>query len=135
MLRCPHCDRVDDEIDKRGYCIHCGEDVSAARAGGVTPDRRATGVLVRCPECGRPSDSVKCYRMGVIVFLVLAWFSSTKNEFGCPRCIRGKIAGFCLTNLLTANVIWPLLILPWSIILLLCSLSRGHSREVRKSLR
>ena len=135
MIRCPHCDRVDDEIVTRGYCIHCGEDVSAARVAAATHAGNATGVIVRCPECNGPSDSVKCYRMGVIVFLFVAWFSSTKNQVGCPKCIRYKIAEFCLTNLITANVLWPFIILPWSIILLLCSCSRGHSREVRNSLR
>src|SRR4051794_25387563 len=121
MLRCPNCNRVDDGISARGYCLHCGADVSAPRTVGAADTGHAAGPLVRCPECGRPSDSIKCYRMGLILFLLVFWFSSTKNEVGCPSCIRGKIARFCLVNLLPANVLWPVLILPWSIILLLRS--------------
>jgi hypothetical protein len=38
-------------------------------------------------------------------------------------------------NVLTANVLWPFLILPWSVILWLRSLTRGHSSDVLEQIR
>jgi hypothetical protein len=37
-----------------------------------------------------------------------------------------------LVNLLTANIVWPFIILPWNLILLLMSFTRGHSKSVLK---
>jgi hypothetical protein len=25
--RCPHCGRIDDELERRGYCLHCNRDL------------------------------------------------------------------------------------------------------------
>lgn len=135
MLRCPFCHRVDDELRERGYCSHCGEDVSAKQIADAADPAVQTSVAIRCPECGQLSDSIKCYRMGLFLFVLVAWYSSTKNEFGCPSCIRGKIAKFSVINLFASNVLWPFVILPWTIILLLMSFTKGHSREVRNAIR
>jgi hypothetical protein len=91
-----------------------------------------TPLMVTCPECGNASDSIKCYRMGTLVFLLLGYWARWKNEYGCPNCIRKKLFEFTAINLLTANLIWPLAILPWGIIRLIRSFTRGHSQAVLK---
>lgn len=90
---------------------------------------------VACPCCGKPSDSVKCYRLGFILFLFIAVVSQLRNEVACAACMRGKIALFAAVNIITANVIWPFVILPLSLGYLIASATRGHSREVQECLR
>mgnify|MGYP003309843602 CR=1 len=91
-------------------------------------------ILVRCPECGRVSDSIKRYEMPHY-FLCLYVFATWKNiEFTCcPHCMRKHILIKCFTyNILAANIVWPFYILPWGIILLIRSLTKGHSKEVQQ---
>jgi hypothetical protein len=125
---------VDNELTTRGYCKHCGEDAGAPlpeKTAEAAPGTKKTSPdQLRCPECARYSNSIKCYRMGVLLFLLLFWFAWTRNETACPSCMRLKIASFCLVNLFTANVIWPLIILPWTVILFLRTLTKGHSEDV-----
>jgi hypothetical protein len=26
-IRCPHCGQVDDQLERRGYCLHCNRDL------------------------------------------------------------------------------------------------------------
>jgi hypothetical protein len=73
--------------------------------------------------------------MGVILYVLFGAATSTKNEFGCPPCIRKKIAKFSLVNLFTSHLLWPFLILPWSALLCLMSFARGHSRTVLEVIR
>jgi hypothetical protein len=91
--------------------------------------------LVICPECHQPSDSVKCFRMGFVLFLGIGAGAQWKNEYGCPSCMRPKIALFALINLLSANLIWPILILPMVIAHLVRSFQGGHSNAVMEQLK
>ena len=91
--------------------------------------------LVECPDCGQPSDSIKCYSTMILLFIwVFAmWFP--KKEVACPSCIRGKITLFCLINIVTANILWPIIILPWALVLFCMSFTKGHSSEIQQILR
>jgi len=124
---------------ERRACPRCGGDLSALlRPPGGSNQYGAGGwnaFPLPCPGCSQPSDSIKCYRMGVLLFLLVVGMTWTKSEVGCPSCIRGKIAQFCLVNVVTFNVFWPFIILPWSIIMLLRSFTKGHSKAVLDSLR
>jgi pSer/pThr/pTyr-binding forkhead associated (FHA) protein len=88
-------------------------------------------VLIQCPRCGRPSDSIKQFRMGVLIFVIFAYFVRWNVEAGCPSCIRLATLRFTLINLLTANLVWPFLILPMSIFHLVRSFNKGHSPGIR----
>lgn len=87
-------------------------------------------VLVTCPECKLPSESVKCFRMGFVLFLGIGGGAQWKNEYGCPSCIRRKTALFAVFNLLTANIIWPIVILPLTLAHVFRSYRQGHSQDV-----
>ncbi len=100
----------------------------------MADEHPAQHVLIPCPQCQQPSDSIKCYRLGFIVFLFLFAVHQTKNEIGCPSCIRKALATSGAINLITANILWPFIILPWYVILLICSFTKGHSKEVLKLL-
>ena len=53
---------------------------------------------VACPTCERRSDSIKCYPFTSLLFFFAAAIRRTKNEVGCPACMRGKILRLCLLN-------------------------------------
>ena len=92
--------------------------------------RQVTYVV--CPKCGRPSDSIKVYTLpGVWVFLICFFRWATQGRVCCPECMRKQILihGFTY-NIITGNFLWLLIILPWSIINLIRTYSKGHSREV-----
>jgi hypothetical protein len=90
-------------------------------------------VLVRCPSCGEPSPSVKCYRTVDLLFLLFFCRYTYRNAVGCPRCVRREIGGYATRNVPTANVCWPLIGLValgmWT-----ASFTAGHSRRVRNLL-
>ena len=48
--------------------------------------------------------------------------------------MRKHLLKRALINLLPANVLWPLIVLPFHGVQLLRSLAPGHSRSVRKAL-
>lgn len=136
-MRCPHCSQIDGRMLKRGYCSHCLEKVSASQLmdiPGADQSLSLPGDFIECPECGRHSDSIKCYRMGAILFLLVAWISWTESHLGCPSCIRRRIAKVCCVNVVTANLLWPIFVLPWCTILFIRSFARGHSQDVKDAL-
>ena len=67
--------------------------------------------------------------------LFLYVYAATQNiTFTCcPHCMRKHILVKCFTyNILAANITWPFVILPWGIIQLIKSFTKGHSKEVQK---
>jgi hypothetical protein len=112
----------------RGYCKHCGEEASAPLPEKPAGRTKTSPDQVRCTECGQYSDSIKRYTLGTLLFLFVFWVWSSRSETACPSCMRAKIASFCIVNLITANVLWPLIILPWTVILFLQTFTQGHSK-------
>jgi hypothetical protein len=98
-------------------------------------ERAVSEQLVICPECKQPSNSVKCFRMGFVLFLGIGAGAQWKNEYGCPGCIRNKTALFALFNILSANLLWPVLIFPMVLAHLVRSVQAGHSQAVLDQLR
>jgi hypothetical protein len=125
--RCPSCDipLTNDEAFS-GYCPYCGKAAEEGDAGAQA---------IVCPCCDRESDSIKSFNMGILLFIFVAWLIWPRQEVACPGCIRGKLIGFLLINIITANILWPFLIVPWSVILLLRSFQKGHSWGVTNMLR
>ncbi len=89
-------------------------------------------IPVQCPDCGQVTDSLKVYRLpAVVVFIGIYARVASKGHIGCPSCMRKKILFHGMTyNIVTANLIWPFLILPWTVVNLLRTLSKGHSSEI-----
>ena len=73
--------------------------------------------------------------MGTIVFILIAAQVQSRDEVGCPSCIRRAILNFALRNLITANILWPFVILPMSVVHLLRSYMKGHSAFILKNIR
>jgi hypothetical protein len=93
--------------------------------------------LVGCPRCGRPTDSLKVFRlMDEFLFLVLAIRWRAAGHVGCPPCARKAIAESVESWGLFAggHVLWPLFVGLPAAVMLIVSYVPGHSRQVRKSL-
>ncbi len=92
------------------------------------------GATILCPVCSEESDSVKCYHYIFMLFAIVGYGYKTIPQVGCPSCTRGMIGKNLLVNILTANLVWPIICLPWGIVLFLMSFTKGHSRSVLKTL-
>lgn len=94
-----------------------------------TPQPPVPDNMIRCPECGQPTDSLKRYtlpHLWIFLYVYLGW---QNIEFTCcPHCMRKHILikGFTY-EILLANVLWPFIILPWCLVQLIRSFIKGHS--------
>lgn len=94
-------------------------------------------IEISCPECGQLSDSIKRYSMfDYFLFLFFAASHRKVTYTCCPSCMRKHIIkeGIFTWKIITANLLWLFLILPWSLILLLFSYTKGHSSSIQKIL-
>lgn len=93
---------------------------------------RALNIMISCPECGEDSSSIKHYTMiRWALFLFVAAQTQRVTYTCCPKCMRKHILWHGFTyNIITGNILWLILILPWSLILLIMSFTKGHSSSV-----
>jgi hypothetical protein len=87
-------------------------------------------VSVECPVCRCASESMKLYRIfdRFVFFGVLV--VREREEVACPSCMRSILWGRCFANLFTANLLWPVWVLPRTLIMVAATYSRGHSRGI-----
>ena len=92
---------------------------------------------IPCPICSAPSAGIKRYSMMYkLIFLGVAYSMQRGSYVSCPKCARKTLlkSAFSPLNILTANVMWPLAVVPYTLIMLTVSLIPGHSASVRKAL-
>lgn len=89
-------------------------------------------IYVVCPNCGRISNSIKCYDLPYLfLFLFVYVREQTITCTCCPHCMRKMILKYCCTyNILAANLCWPLFVFPWGLFQFIRSYTHGHSDEV-----
>jgi hypothetical protein len=91
-------------------------------------------VLLTCPQCQRPSDSLKRHRLHYrVVFLLVAAWMQMRDYTACPACMRAFLVQRTLVNLPGANLAWPV-ILVCNAVHYAGSYRRGHSKKVRELL-
>lgn len=97
--------------------------------------RANRNMLIPCPECGRLSDSLKCFILPnytVFVGIYAQWQSI--QYICCPSCMRKHIGIKCFTyNIVLANLMWPIFILPWGVTQLIRSCQHGHTKTVKET--
>ncbi len=99
------------------------------------PHVHAHAPHVHCPKCGQPSDSVKCYTMmSFLLFILVGAWWRTKRVVACAPCMRTELLTSSAINLVTANVLSPLVLI-WHGVLFAMSYQEGHSSEVYGYLR
>lgn len=143
MAHCPSCGKEVSATDI--VCVHCGEPIpygssspsysatSYPKEAMNTRYRSSNAHEIACPSCGRNSNSIKRYTMFkscVYLGCYLSWEMVTYTC--CPDCMRKKILdeGVFTTKILTANLFWLFIILPWAIIQLFLCGQKGHSKGV-----
>ena len=91
---------------------------------------------VECPACRRPTDSLKQFTMlRSLVFILVYAFWRLGTYTACPDCMRQIIRKNLLgLNILTANLLWVFIMLPWGLVQLWAAGSPGHSKGVIKQL-
>ena len=124
-MYCPQCN--SELPDDSCYCPECG----------ASDARTLEDMPVQCPECGKYSDSIKCFRLpGLFLFLLIFVRWATQGKICCPSCMRKEILIHgCTYNIITGNILWLLMILPWSLVQFLRTYTKGHSHEVISILR
>ena len=93
--------------------------------------------LVPCPQCGELSDSIKRYDVYTTLWCLFIWAQyGTTTYTCCPHCMRKHILweGIFTWRIISGNILWLFLSLPLSLIELLFSYTKGHSRTVKKYL-
>jgi hypothetical protein len=94
----------------------------------MTFEDQETGLL-RCSQCGQLTDSLKEYHyLRWCVFLLAGAIYQTATVRACPECMRAFLRKSLLINVLPANLLWLVLLLPWGLILLAMSHRGGHSK-------
>jgi hypothetical protein len=91
----------------------------------------AAAAALPCPLCGQATESLKQYQYvrWMVFYLVGASWQQLVLR-ACPRCMRGQIVRRMVWNIVPANVLWVVLLLPWGLGLLIASRRKGHSPAV-----
>lgn len=85
-----------------------------------------------CPECGNMSDSIKRFSLPYRWYFILGLFSMRSATYTCcPHCMRKHILinGFTY-HIILMNMMWPIIILPWSIVQLIRTYQKGHFKGI-----
>jgi hypothetical protein len=106
------------------------------------PDQTATAsgsepVLVKCPVCSVPTNSLKRYGiMHEVVFIGIAARSRRASYTACPKCMRRKVLRdtFSPWNILLANLMWVLAVFPYCIGIMIASTIPGHSASIERAI-
>jgi hypothetical protein len=65
----------------------------------------------------------------MVCIVIAAWWQ--RNEVtACNKCMRQHILKNALINIVTANIVWPIIILPYSLYNLYQTFQPGHSESV-----
>jgi hypothetical protein len=120
-----------DTTDEQGLPLHCPFCFigSAMSSDGQQVD------LLPCPMCGQPTDSLKHYRyVRWCAFLLAGAVYQAAEVQACPTCMRAFLRRSLLINVVPANLLWPIFILPWGLILVATSYRKGHSRRALETV-
>jgi len=85
-----------------------------------------------CPYCGLASDNIKVFEVLEKAKFFWFFFSLRSRIYAaCPRCMRQIVWHRCRSNILSANLLWPIYVLPRAII---CDLltRRGPKRKPKQ---
>ncbi|MCE9533122.1 MAG: hypothetical protein K8T89_18645 [Planctomycetes bacterium] len=92
-------------------------------------------LFLTCPACHFSVDTLKEYTVGNFLLLFVVGALKKQRVIACPSCMRSHALQMLAGNLLSANLLWPIIVLPWGTWLLARSFfGKGHSNDVMLSL-
>jgi hypothetical protein len=95
----------------------------------------SAGDLVRCPACTEPTASLKRYTIvKLLVFVFVFAYTQRMTVTSCPPCMRKTILTQTLINIIPANLLWVIIVLPWHTVQLCRTWTEGHSSDIRQML-
>ncbi len=91
---------------------------------------------IQCPVCSKPTESLKRYTlMDRLVFIGVAFWMRRRTCAACPDCMRELLIKNTFSwNILLANLLWLIIILPYNAVLAIGTTTEGHSKSVIKML-
>lgn len=92
-------------------------------------------IQIICPHCHQPSDSIKRSQIWLMVFVVFGYYLRRRTVTACATCMREQILSNAAMNLLTANILWPVIILPMSLYQYWRIREEGHDSSVLYDIR
>jgi hypothetical protein len=92
-------------------------------------------VKIVCPHCHQPSDSIKRLQIWMVIYLLIGISIQRRTVTACQSCMREQIGKNAAINILSANILWPFIILPHSLIQLSRSYGEGHDKSILAELR
>lgn len=133
-MNCPKCNSPVELPQK--FCSVCGENLQHSSTTSIhktspTVDIHPEELLVICPQCGKPTDSLKQATLfHKLLFLMIFTQWQTAKYTCCPECMRKNIAKRTAITLITGNFLWPFLVLPLHGYHLYKSYQPGHSKGI-----
>ena len=98
----------------------------------VAPAGQAAPLVIVCPVCQEPTDSLKRLRvMYLFIFLILFVQGGGVDHTACPSCMRQFIVKRTLINIVTANLVWPIVLI-FNGVQAMKTFSSGPSESIRK---
>jgi hypothetical protein len=95
------------------------------------PEAQPTATV--CPSCHHVTDSLKVYDVVNLGFLFI-WVSVERETLvACLRCMRWRLLQWGGLQVISANLIWPLMVLPTLVFRLVTTLRRGGTKLERQT--
>lgn len=99
------------------------------------PAQHSHALAIRCPDCGQPTTSLKQYVLcNLLVFIWVGAFTRRGTYTACPGCMRKIILTRTAINLIPANLLWFIVVLPWHSVQFARTFADGHSDSVRNAI-
>ena len=85
--------------------------------------------LNHCPRCGNQCGNIKVCKITRINCLLIAVEWREAMLAGCPECLRRELRRHLWRGLFTANLLWPFIVLPETLLARKSLKKPGHSPE------
>jgi hypothetical protein len=95
---------------------------------------QTTEFMVRCPQCGKPSNAIKIFTFPIIIWLIVFFYFFRRTVAACPACQRQNIGFYASINLPAMHLLWPIVYLPLIVYYFVRTLIPGHSNDVHEYL-
>ena len=87
-------------------------------------------ILRRCSWCDEFTPSLESFNLPKFFFVPVIVhyhiFERERNE-ACPGCMRWIVLKYLAIQIITANVLWPFLVLPFYVFYFALTFRKGHS--------